>query len=493
MIYKKINKLPSSSTDIFKGSYTQMPLFRIQQDKRNIKKYMNSLIGSFIVDAILLSDVEFEKEEEDCIIPNFNCKTEIKYTLFNLHQLANYFAYRTKISNNKCPKNNYTIFMAYYLMEIINGIHGTSLKSQVSCLKPLIGVCPNKKKCRELLKEAYEIVYLQHIDELDKSEFFKELPFKPFDDALEDFNNNGNRPISIYSILLTNDYIEKNKLTDKEIFIIEDFFSTVAITKMITLFSSKEIKLKELLPPYRKKEKRYNCKRNNLLAYYPITTNVEYFNTKGQLECYKYGMHCTYEIEYSDKLITDLNQVFDIVTDYIRGNEKNFSLDFIKTKIYSNYHFSSQIIFNTMNRWIKENDYLKYYNEMTLEQLKNNEIPDKYKKYKLSLNNIDEIREKSEKIQDKLIIEETPLCFNQQKTISILKDENTLSPFEKEIIILLIDEQCDKAKALSSASNEILSVVVDQINNIFLEILDDIVIDNYHIIEDYVEEIKKYL
>jgi hypothetical protein len=494
MKYKDKNDLPMFSKRIVRGSYTKIPELRLESDRKNLDTYMKSLIGSFISDAILMKEIEYEVEDDECESPSINKNIEIQFTKFSKKELVNYFAFRTIIIKGKIPKNNYTAFLIVYLMEIINGIYGSAIDDKVSRLKSLLKIYNKKNKNQGLLKEAFEIVYLQHIAEVSREEFFKDLPFLVFEDTLFAFSNNVPPTFSLHTILMLIDYINWNNLTDKEVFLFEECFSHVSSTLNGKLIISRRRNVNELLLSYERTNKGFDVPRDSLKTIYPITTNVEYLNKSWLLECYKYGMHYTNEISYRSDDQRQLTDIFDSVINCIRCYNKKIPTGYLSPQDNRRSEKNQDLIYKTISCWMDDNAYVKYFNDMTFEELKIKEVPKRFAYYKLDISDVNDVRKKSSEIQEKLIIEDDESdLIKQESSDSSIQSDSSFTVFDKKIIKLLLDGNIDKAIALSNDDGEMLSVVVDRINSIAMNVIGDVVIEDFMVIEDYQEDLNQML
>jgi hypothetical protein len=506
-----------------------------------IKKYCanrSRQLGTFLTDALSLKDIIFD-EEIPCDNPRF-ASGAVEYYSLDLVQLENYFAYRTLIKRGEVPTNNHANFLVLYLMEIVNGIYGNEYEAKRKKLNSVSTLYPKGAKYRSLLQEAYEILYLQNISFLNKEDYFSGVNFPLFKDTSLTDNTTGASNIPIEEIFK---FVKVEKFTAtnaKDKFILRDCFE----------YLYKEINDDDFeIGPYKNLDDLFlfNSKLsidtplNKLKSYFPITTNITYTNKNGHQEVIADGMHLTKKLYYDDFKLFQINKYFTMVINSIQYNcagiplpkkhkEKNSVLAYFERN-EGDKPDVQKIVDGYVRKWVAENPYSRKGYLSSLETMK--DLKERGS-FKLDISDVSKVRKQSSDIQDKLIIDDgdsTPILIpkkplnkfvehsfheddadayfkklkgakskTQTPSTTTLNDNNTfitlvrlLSQWEREIIRLIYNGEIDGAEDIAANHAMMLSLAIDKINTKSNSLIDDVVIIDNELVEDYKEELMEAL
>jgi hypothetical protein len=502
-----------------------------------IKKYLanrNRQLGTFITDALSLKDIIFD-EESPCENPRFSSGA-VEYYALDLIQLVNYFSYRTLVKRGDLPTNNHPNFLVLYLMEIVNGIHGNKYEEKRRKLDSLSSLYVKGAKYKSLMQEAYEILYFQNINALNLQDYISSVNLPLFKDT--SLTNEPNRtddiPLDdIFKIVKIEKTVAVNA---KDRFILMDCFG----------YLYKELDKEEdfEIGPYKTVEElfafdykiSYDTPLNKLKAYYPITTNIKYSNKQGNQEVISDGIHMTRKVYYDDSKLFRINKYLTYVINAIQHNCGGIPLPRQakeKRSIYSYFTTSESylpdvqtMVDKCVEKWLEDNSYAKKGYLKSLEILKDlKERGD----FKLDISDVSKVRKQSSEIQEKLIIDEKeaspivipkkpsnpfvekskhndddPIAYFNNLKEGKRKSDNTptieesneftqlikqLTKWEREILKCLCNGEVDNAEDIAFNKGEMLSLVVDRINSKSNETLEDIIVIDNEIVEDYKDEL----
>lgn len=496
-----------------------------------LKKYVrnrDSQIGTFLEDGKILLNLE---AEEDLTCDNIKVKSGcFQYYYLEKKQLLAYIGFRTKIRKNELPKNPQLIFLYIYLMEVVNDFYSFSFSQKINKIKEIERTFSPFKKFNKIIHEAYQVLFFQSVPLLTISEYEKKYNIDNlFNDFSEDksvFNKYN------YFFEKTRNTVILNKIDE---YLIREAFEYIlkkALEKDFKLYiSDKELNLAKQINC--EKSQKYSKAINRIYSLYPITTNKTLYAEDGKQIIVQNGI-----LRYSNKFIFEPEILVKIIEfsrnsfrKLLKGSyEENKEAEKLLNSYFLRNRYSLNnkelIIFDIVKDWIEENEYCKEAYQKSLDYIL-------FNKAKLEFNidskEIASIREKSAIIQDKLIIEddnmmdikirnkiENKIKFNnneynyfeklknKEKELITEQNENssdnifdkyinTLSNEEEKILKYIIDNNYEKAVSVSKKENIMLSLLIDQINLKATESIEDIVIDEDHILDDYKEEIKKSL
>lgn len=487
----------------------------------NIRKYIANRarqLGIFIADAISLKDIEYEIETQ-CENPRFT-PNGVQYYALSATQLESYFAYRTFVRNNKVPEQNHVNFLVLYLMEIVNGIYGFSFNDKFRKLNSVLALYPSGAKYRNIIQEAYEILYLQNINSINKEDYFNSVPLKIFDKTSLAFNSLKNPNSLALEDIFT--LVKLDKLTtfsEKDKFLLRECFDFVYSQLDNDLdFEIGSYKSISDLFSFDYKES-FDVPLNKLKAVYPIHLNFSYSNSNGTIEEFRSGIHIKKKIFYTDYKLSKITIFLTYLINAIQHNCGNVPLPKkpkIKRAVYSyftdvykeNEIDEQEIIDKIVSSWVDNNPYAKNGLFLSLAELKRRKG---LESFSLNISNVHEVRKKSIEIQDKLIIEDEEI--NQSNNSKSLRDMfvvsskekvkevvntsdnkivtliNNLRDWEKLILINLCSDNVTVASEIASANLDMLSLVIDRINNLSEEYIEDILILDNEVLEDYKDDL----
>jgi hypothetical protein len=507
-----------------------------------IKKYLanrSRQLGTFLVDALSLKDIIFD-EETPCENPRF-ASGAVEYYSLDLIQLENYFSYRTLVKRGEYPTNNHPNFLVLYLMEIVNGIYGNGYEEKRKKLNSVSALYSKGAKYRSLIQEAYEILYLQNINSLNKEEYFSSVDHPLFKDTSLTDNKTGSSNIPLDDIFKVVKIEKFTAINAKDKYILRDCFEY--LYKELNDNDEFEIgyyKTMEELFSFDYKLS-FDSPLNKLKAYYPITTNIKYSNKKGNQEVIANGIHVTKKVFYDDSKLFQINRFLTMVTNSIQHNCGGIPLprkQKEKRNVYSYFANSKSdmpdvlaMVDSCVGKWVSQNTYAREGYLLSLETMMN--IKERGS-FKLDISDVSKVRKQSSDIQNKLIIddgESTPIIipktptnpfvehsshedeasayFKKLKVVELTSSTQSnddfsednefetlvkqLSPWEREIIKLLCNGEVDAAKDIASNKGKMLSLVVDKINTKSNSLIEDVIIIDNELVEDYKDELMQAL
>lgn len=494
-----------------------------------IKKYVANRgrqLGIFIADAISLKDVEYDKQTP-CENPRFTTNS-VQYYALSQDQLINYFAYRTLIRKGIIPEQNHVNFLVLYLMEILNGIYGLSFKEKFVELNKILALYPKGAKYRSIIQEGYEILYLQNLNSLNKEDYFNKVPLNLFENtSLEINNKKSSQSLTLEEILKVVKLDKFTTFSEKDKFLLRECFDFVYENlNNDSEFEVGAYKSIEDLFKFDFKES-FDVPYNKLKATYPITTNIKISDKNGNLYEIKAGIHSKKKVFYGDYKLSQITVFLTYLINAIQHQCGNIPLP-RKPKnrrpVYSYFTVTSEakeideqsIIDKVVGLWVEENQYAKNGLFLTLDELKRRK---ERGLFSLDIGNVKEVRKKSSEIQDKLIIEDEE-AINSKDLRSLFveksgKDDNPVNYFEglkkatnskssdnnlvnllnhlaeweRQILSYLCNDEVDKASEVAEYKGSMLSLVIDRINMLSEEYIEDILILDNEIIEDYKEDL----
>ncbi|NCD06893.1 MAG: hypothetical protein EOL97_12300 [Spirochaetia bacterium] len=494
-----------------------------------LKKYIrnrDSQIGTFLEDGKILLNLE---AEEDLSCENIKVKSGcFQYYYLEKQQLLAYIGFRTKLRKSELPKNPQLIFLNIYLMEVVNDFYSFSFSQKISKIKEIEKIFSSFKKFNKIFNEAFQVLYFQCVPSLTIIEYEKifniDNLFKDFSEEKSVFNKYD------YFLEKTRNNILLNKIDDYLISQSFEYILKKALEKDFKIYiNDKELSLSKQINS--EDFQKYSKAINRIYSLYPITTNKILYSKDGKQIIVQNGI-----LRYSNKFIFDQEIIIKIIEfsrnsfrKLLKGSYEENKED---EKLLNSYFLRNRyslnnkefIIFDIVKDWVEKNEYCKDAYQKSLDYIL-------FNKAKLEFNidskEIASIREKSAKIQDKLIIEDEIISDsqnrnkfekkinvnnnefnyfeklrNKEKTVIIEPKEKssdnifdkfikTLSKEEEQILKYFIDNNYEKAVSVSKKENIMLSLLLDQINLKATEIIEDILIDEDHIIEDYKEAIIK--
>ena len=496
-----------------------------------LKKYIrnrDSQIGTFLEDGKILLNLE---AEEDLTCNNIKVKSGcFQYYYLEKKQLLAYIGFRSKLRKSELPKNPQLIFLNIYLMEVVNDFYSFSFLQKISKIKEVKRLFSSYKKFDKIINEAYQVLYFQCVPSLTISEYEKKYDidnlFKDFseDESVFDKYN--------YFFEKTRNTLILNKIDE---YLIRESFEYIlnkAIEKDFKLYiSDKELNLAKQINC--EVFQKYSKAINKIYSLYPITTNKKLYSGDGKQIIVQNGI-----LRYSNKFIFEQEIIVKIIEfsrnsfrKLLKGSyEENKEDEKLMNSYFLRNRYSLNnkelIIFDIIKDWVEKNEYCKEAYQKSLDYILFNKAK---LEFNIDSNEVASIREKSARIQDKLIIEEENMMDfqirkksekkinnndneynyfeklkNKENGVITEQKENssdnifdkfikTLSNEEEKILKYFIDNNYEMALSVSKKENIMLSLLIDQINLKATESIEDIVIDEDSIIEDYKEAILKSL
>ncbi len=491
--------------------------------KANFIKFRNNRddqLSKFILDAKLLLNLSYE---EDLHIKNPRLRNRcVQYHYLEKHELKAYIGYRTQIRQNIIPQNPQFSFLVIYLMEIINDVYSCDFEYKLQLVKKVETLTKQTKRYRDLFKEAYEILFLQN-DNIISLENFRIKYNVP--SVFEDYSFDKNIFDDFKFIYETSiSEIEANEI-DK--FLIKDSYKEI-ITKVIERnlnfnFYGTDRELENALNIFYEKTV---FSINKLYSFFPLSKKYSFYNDKGEMLLLENGIlekrikpnFKKYTVNLFFKILRDTFR--NLLRDDINIFEGNPNSSYFYRNHYLEYPEARKMMKDIVNDWILKNEYcINAYNK-SIEQLK---YDHKKKFFNLDIEDIQAVRNDSAKIQNKIIIEDENEVIRYQnedidpkeyfKKIKERHDNDTiinktdeiedcddsksmyinfikaLDDSEKSVLNFLIMGLIEEAEIVATNNNMMLSLIIEKINIKAVEYIDDIVIEDNEIIEDYRESI----
>jgi hypothetical protein len=495
----------------------------------NTSKFLNyrgRQLDVFLSDAKLLKDITYTNKETACSNPPFKSNS-IQYYFLTQNELLNYFAFRTLVQNGKRPNNDHCNFLLIYVMEIVNGIYQDEFKAKYKLLTNVKGLFPKGAKYKNILIEAFEILYFQYMDSLDFDKYCKDVPLNIFTNieffqasdipVVEQVNYEG-MLYGVYvppltKIIKLTGFKKDYPLNDTDLYLLEQCYNDVIKTldESGELNYNNDIKTKSILECSIKEK--HDTPFVKLKVNFSLATNVNYRRKSSNLEVIRYGLHCLYVEKYQDERKLSINQFLFFIIELLRYYCGNIPLKkTLNRQNWSSYYINPheepkfrELMMNVVKNWVENNGYVKDGLNLSPKELEEKKAQ---KDFKLDISDITTVRKKSDEIQNKLIVDEKEIHLkinNVQTTINnnILKDSVSptnefelfilaLNPFECDILSELIRGNVKAASKIATANGSMLSIEVDNINLISNELIEDVVIIDDAVL-DYGKELKKAL
>ncbi len=520
-------------------------------------KEFKKLIASYISESFSVgrgkraSTIKFLKDIKDFkrvnVYFDIECEEpkilqEVQYYNLNESQLISYFSYRTSVRKKQIPTNNYAAFLQIYLAEILSSLYSDEYANNLKLIKYLQSISPKTLKFTNLLRAAYESLYLQHYDVLKDSNYIDDIDIPLFiKKEIVYENGEWSSPVCfvIFNIFNLDTFSKYNKNTK---YIFEKCFSYIYYRLKAERFTFNTNDYKEVsfdrffentisetsYTPY-----------DNLNTYSRLDINIVLIdNIYRKIDYFIQGVHKSVQVHFRDEFrssIRDFAQsLLDIIVSQCGGTKlPQYEIDSeyisykLKSRLQERIRVQSKLN-ELFSAWLKDNIYLKRAFYLPYEQFIEAEYNDELDDIGFSFNSdeIDKIRVASSNIQDKLIVEEADDCFDDLASFkeieeeerekdycqldsllsstdknedSSLVDDSSNSPFkslynklsecERVVTTYLLNGEADKARTYAEENNEMLTLLIDSINTKSDEIIEDVIIENDEIIEDYREDL----
>jgi hypothetical protein len=477
-------------------------------------------IEDFVFDALILKDLEYDDNSPS---PEFRFRPVFipQYYLLGQDQLISYLGFRTSLRKGRLPVNNYLSFLSLYLMEILNGIIESDFDYKYGALIKVYDIYSYKNEIKIIKKKmqsAFEILYIQHMDEINKLKYFNEVPLPIFNKTSLSLDNHiVDDEVLIFSIFAVTYRGDKENKNWKEIM---NYSGNCLKFVYLELLSEGNFNLHE----YKSIEEFFRFTRstkidntnNGMKAIFPITRAFSYCCESGEHELFKDGVQTSTKLQYTTKQIELINIFImaicismqehkSIPANQNKGTDLliSFAKDLynhpkekhlpIKPNI-ADLTYMYRMIDLAVGHWV---------NKQSSTAESGSKTPS-YNLYDLDINDVDKVRHQSRAIQAKLIIEEeedkiTSTTASSKEVLSkeeVLEEGTfksfiaSLSKCEKAVLTHLISNEITKAASIAFNEGQPLSVVVDNINSISDAHIEDIVIADNEVIDDYRDEIK---
>ena len=377
MTKKEITDIAKSYLESSKNNAKSIRI-KYPQSFQAIEEYDQSKVSTFLSDAMILKDIDFYGECH-CTSSDF-IKNNVQYYLLSTKQLISYFKYRSNLKDGVVEeRNNYYTFLLIYLTEVVNGLYGSSLYKKWNILDEVLIAYTNlDDKYLSAIKDSFEIVYLQNIDNQKVLELSNNT-------SLELFSSSSmfDKEIDAFSIISHLSYIDREKnYKDKEKYVLQQCFSYLVdeIEKMhFDVFDF--LYLPELMKVKRRIEdvKPYHCVR----ALYQPTLNATLLNyTSFKEEVIKYGILTTRELYLEEWQKVSVKKFMSLTINSIRHhctgtrlrNAKLGKIDKVNptiAKIKRDEYQSAQLLIDKLvGQWLDKNIYYKMFYNSPLEELK---------------------------------------------------------------------------------------------------------------------------
>lgn len=505
--------------------YIERAISKTQVNWRYLKfdKFYNKSINPndksfdiFLSDAIKLKDVNCSIIFKTPV--NHFTKDLIQYFLLSVGSLLGYFGFRTQLRNNIVPSiNKYSDYLMLYLTEIVNGVHGDSYDNKRFLLDNLMFLTFEKNTYNELLTESYEILYLQYENELDFKSYQESISLLLFDNYIFTKKKVDNTyPISMEHVFKeVGNSIDIHDFRDK--YLLKACFDFV-INKIIdTDFRIDGVNLVDLLKFNTLKLNEYQYKK--IKARFPSAYNIYFIDDLKVFHSIEGGIHSRdhyyYDAKQKRKISDFLVKVLYSLYRYCGVLEEttNYYDTFWDHHVRSDFPEKYQHIIDVaVLKWVSTDNkvlstILDSPNDKAIKKWLNNNRKLKESKdlsydksYQLDISDIDDVRKASYIIQEKLIIEEEIDDLSLEKAKNIedeVENDGTLDyvvkniePFERNILNLLMNSKNDTAIELARNEGISLELIVDKINELSMQCIEDVLIINNEVVDDYLPDLE---
>lgn len=504
-------------------------------------------LGTFLEDGKVLLTLE---GKEDLGAKNPRVKRGcLQYYYLEKQDLIAYIGFRTTLRKNKIPKNPQVIFLSLYLMEIINDFYSSSFEEKMKLVKSVDKLFLKGAKFKKIIREAYEVLFLQCLEPYSVNEFKERYKIK---DVFVDYSEDEN--IFDRKKFVFNRSVKKLSLSSIDLFLLKSSFNKVlqeAIdANYVATLSVMTEPIEELIEIRYSKFSSFAI--NKLYAKYPIQVNKKLYDKDGGIIIVSKGRLVVLKNpEFSETSFSDFLKLVKNNFRRILNNEEIVEDDNTYYYYKPNLEKKKEEEFKIqkiVQAWIDANPYCEKAYEQSVDYL---EHLKQRKDFKLNLNEVEKVRKKSAKIQEKLIIEDEETSkedkiktlggnkeetkdssqtsyfenlkrlktqrktkvkdFAQSGNKNIFKDKNThasgegltntqnkyvemvnsFTEVEYLVFVQLVFGTTEQANKVAKSNNVMLSLLIDNINLKASEHIDDIIIEEFSIIEDYKEDLIK--
>lgn len=476
-----------------------------EKDKINKIKQMKSLRPNFSINQIdrekelFYRQAVFMENFEDNYDINVPYKTaKPNYNEMNTYQLRSYFSFRTLIRNNNYQKSQST-YIYLYLCELINLI---GVANAIDGIKKLLEFWNNYRLLEpsldEIMEKFIKDFYIVHNIQIPYVDIIKEFPIEKELISNELMTGNYNQSLETYDKISSYHILTSKLMEHKYAFVTEmvlpKIFENIEIHFNKNGYNFNEI----LFGRYKKinyipfeKALYYN---QNKSTEYEIVTDEKYqkindFYTKEELIPSEYTKqlmgYILKNVDISLRNALKMNNTLKVNNDMLNIKDSNLT-NFITTEIPT-------LIDVTIKKYLIEHK--QEINHKLNEKLKSN--------IKIDETQFNNIRESSNRVQEKLIIEEYEQIKEEIKETTIEKTSdniyqnfiNNLTEQEFEFMKLIMTNKTkNDLIEYSKSINILFEIMIENINSKALETIEDNIMEDTGnevlIYAEYYEQIK---
>lgn len=351
----------------------------------SVMEFRNSQLSTFLADAIPFKDIDLN-DKQKCLSAD-SITTNQQYYLLPEKKLKSYFSFRTFIKRGVYLKNNHNYnFLLMYLIEVVNGIHGESLKEKCNLLSKVFSIIlfeeneEQNAKFNSILDEAYNIVFIQNINSITKDDFTKKhMPV--LSDTTLDKSHDLNDPKQLFHHALKLVNLDKNDnyTRDEKRFI--NFSFEYICNKIWDLdFDHFDFLYLPELFDISYEDEIYTT-YSRIKALYPVTLNIEFIDLNTMVkEIFKCGIHSSSRLYFTDDQLKKINFLFKLIIDSVKHHLNDVALpiidnsNIINTSNRLNYIMSKDLIDaqktidNIIGKWFENNPLVKYLYNNSLDE-----------------------------------------------------------------------------------------------------------------------------
>lgn len=467
---------------------------------------------------------KFMEEAEDNYDYEFNRKIySPTYIDYSIDELRGYFSFRTKVRKGELNKVAAS-YVFIYIYELINQI---GVKNPLEGFEKLLDFWIKYRLIDNCI-DRYMTVWLRDYLIYYNLDFSRNLEFPIIDinltnkiDMLYKSIRAGNKSKVVKILGSYSSYKIFNSKFYKEYPIDYENVFYIVYNKL-TEFQQKNRKTSLLERIFGNKSKLKWRPFSNAVFYYNTdhTKDMEYIINNFEKYIFE-NANITQETYFEHNVDRRyIGEIFQLVDSIMRKyyNYKNHIM------MPKSSNIMVEIVTEVVYNYCIENDKSEYSKKDKQKKSKNEEVKKDYIKKDIVINTkkFDDIRKISKITQEKLIIEaieeknkenvykentkkedEIDRTTNTENFIEILENLeplelmlHSLLDFERQIIVLLLQNRAEEIFEIAKKSNMMVSVILEQINEKALEYINDNLIDTANtpfIYEDYFEELIKII
>lgn len=480
------------------GRYSKNPKI----EKALVREYDNRL-STFLQDSLFLYDLDYNVQLIDVKAPSINEKRVPQYFRLNKEQLLSYLGFRTSLRHNICPKVQFTQFYIIYITEILNGLYSKDLDEIFYLLVNLNTLAKNSKKMNSIFKSAFEALYLKGHEHFDLEIYKSSCKFKLFENS--DISDELNFDYYFQVISTKSKFSIKPALK----YIISkgfDYIVTNLEKKDYRIGGFKDVPISTVLNPV---EADYYLDKWDYFFCSFFSRNDFYFSLSPSKSIYSKNGLLFEKVKEFDEfqkrgIYTFLKELVECFNTCCMGDSTKNRTDTGSRNTYFERYYQEKekyknIMNDEINSFLDEYPYYKHANKMSLEQLISYE---KASNFTVNIDKAKKIKKQSVDIQDKLIIDDDEEDLIQVQEIKKNEVPNNDNPFiafaeslsenEKKIVKVIMEEK--ENIPLYCRNNKLnYLIIIDSINEKANEHIQDIIIEDDKIIEDYLMDLRTVL